>query len=192
MGASSSAEAKDLDEEMVLNDLHIETGDQTAVKNLLDDTVVELFKENEDYTLHYGWDNAKLLLMLLAVVLAAISHFFKHPAIPEHIITYSCVAGFFFIQALLAIYATLIEKDILLRLTRSGSASTTIFVRTTFPYTESHYTVCIHHAKTTGKQKKEELYVGLYFDKDGYFNKESFTKDVAAILSRFEKEDKKQ
>uniref|UniRef100_M4C3C2 Signal peptidase complex subunit 2 n=1 Tax=Hyaloperonospora arabidopsidis (strain Emoy2) TaxID=559515 RepID=M4C3C2_HYAAE len=93
MGASSSAEAKDLDEEMVLNDLHIETGDQTAVKNLLDDTIVEFFKENEDYTLHYGWDNAKLSLMLLAVVLAAMSHFFKHPAIPEHIITYSCVAG---------------------------------------------------------------------------------------------------
>ena len=115
----------------------------------------------------------------------------------------------------MAIYATLIEKDILLRLTRSvrtgcwhcilvagllmswlielqGSASTTIFVRTTFPYTESHYTVCIHHAKTTGKQKKEELYVGRYFDRDGYFNKESFTKDIAAISSRFEKEDKKQ
>ena len=74
-------------------DLHIETGDQTAVKNLLDDTIVEFFKENKDYTLHYGWDNAKLSLMLLAVVLAAMSHFFKHPAIPEHIITYSCVAG---------------------------------------------------------------------------------------------------
>ncbi|OWZ12301.1 putative membrane protein [Phytophthora megakarya] len=196
MGASSStaaSERKDSEDEMVLNDLHIETGDQNAVKNLLDDTVVEFFHGKEEFKLHYGWDNTKLLLMLVATVISAVSHFVKHPAIPEDVIIYSCVAAFFFIHALLLGYTTFIEKDILLRMTRSESSpGKTILVRTTFPYTESHYTISIQHAGTKEKEKKQELYVGRYFDKDGYFSKETFLKDIETILSRFEKKDKKQ
>ncbi|KAG4060506.1 hypothetical protein PC123_g4591 [Phytophthora cactorum] len=196
MGNSSSTaapECKDSEEEMVLNDLHIETGDQNAVKNLLDDTIVEFFQGKEEFKLHYGWDNAKLLLMVLATIIAAVSHFYKHPAIPEDVLIYSCVAGFFFIHALLFGYTTFIEKDILLRMTRSGSnPGKTVLVRTTFPYTDSHYTISIHHADAKGKQRKEELYVGRYFDKDGYFSKEAFTKDIETVLSRFENKDKKQ
>ncbi|ETM56129.1 hypothetical protein, variant [Phytophthora nicotianae] len=174
-------------------DLHIETGDQNAVKNLLDDTIVEFFQGKEEFKLHYGWDNAKLLLMVVATIIAAVSHFYKHPAIPEDVLIYSCIAGFFFIHALLFGYTTFIEKDILLRMTRSGSnPGKTILVRTTFPYTESHYTISIHHANAKGKHRKEELYVGRYFDKDGYFSKEAFTKDIEIVLSRFENKDKKQ
>ncbi|CAI5728063.1 unnamed protein product [Peronospora effusa] len=194
MGASSSTaiapESKESEDEMVLNDLHIETGDQNAVKNMLDDTVVEFFQKREDFKLHYKWDNAKMLLMLVATIIAAMSHFYKHPAIPEHVLVYSCVAGFFFIQALVVIYTMFIEKDILLRMTRVGSAGKTILVRTSFPYTESHYTMRIHYADTKGKQKKEELYVGRYFDKDGYFSKDNFIKDIETVLSRFQKEKK--
>ncbi|KAL3668327.1 hypothetical protein V7S43_006419 [Phytophthora oleae] len=197
MGASSSTaaapERKGSEDEMVLNDLHIETGDQNAVKNLLDDTIVEFFQGKKEFKLHYGWDNAKLLLMLLATVIAAVSHFYKHPAIPEDVLIYSCVAGFFFIHALLFGYTMFIEKDILLRITRSESnPGKTILLRTTFPYTESHYTVSIHHADSKEKPRKQELYVGRYFDKDGYFSKETFTKDIETVLSRFEKKDKKQ
>ncbi|CAH0520461.1 unnamed protein product [Peronospora belbahrii] len=130
--------------------------------------------------------------MLLAIIIAAVSHFYKHPAIPEHVLVYSCVAGFFFIQALVYIYTTLIEKDIILRMTRSGSTGKIILVRTTFPYSESQYTISIHHANTKGKHKKEELYVGRYFDAEGYFCKENFTKDIETVLSRFEMMDKKQ
>ncbi|RMX63965.1 hypothetical protein KXD40_005749 [Peronospora effusa] len=180
MGASSSTaiapESKESEDEMVLNDLHIETGDQNAVKNMLDDTVVEFFQKREDFKLHYKWDNAKMLLMLVATIIAAMSHFYKHPAIPEH--------------ALVVIYTMFIEKDILLRMTRVGSAGKTILVRTSFPYTESHYTMRIHYADTKGKQKKEELYVGRYFDKDGYFSKDNFIKDIETVLSRFQKEKK--
>lgn len=178
---------------MVLNDLHIETGDQNAVKNLLDDTIVEFFQGKKEFKLHYGWDNTKLLLMLLATVIAAVSHFYKHPTIPEDVLIYSCVAGFFLIHALLFGYTMFIEKDILLRITRSESNSgKTILVRTTFPYTESHYTVSIHHADSKEKPRKQELYVGRYFDKDGYFSKETFIKDIETVLSRFENKDKKQ
>uniref|UniRef100_A0AAV1VPJ6 Uncharacterized protein n=1 Tax=Peronospora matthiolae TaxID=2874970 RepID=A0AAV1VPJ6_9STRA len=35
------------------------------------------------------------------------------------------------------------------------------------------------------RQKNEELSSVRYLDKDGYINKESITKDVAAISSRF-------
>ncbi|KAI9905516.1 hypothetical protein PsorP6_013708 [Peronosclerospora sorghi] len=173
MGASSSRavvpERKDSEDEMVLNvlirvdvkavskDLHVEIGDQNAVKNMLDDTVVEFFKDKEDMKLHYGWDNAKILLMVLDTAIAAVAHFFKHPAIPDH-----------------------------------GSSGKLILVRTTFPQTESHYTISIHHADAKEKQRKEELYVGRYFDNDGYFSKDAFIKDIETIFSRFEMKDKKQ
>ncbi|TDH72231.1 uncharacterized protein CCR75_005609 [Bremia lactucae] len=184
---------KDSDDEMILNDLHIETGDQVAVKNLLDDTIIEFFKEKKAYKLHYGWDNAKMILMGLAVVIAAASHFYKHPTVSEEVFVYSCVIGYFIIQGLLLGYVTFIEKDILVRMTRSKSNSgTAILVRTTFPYTDAHYTISIHPADAKGKQRKEELYIGRYFDKDGYFSKEAFTKDIEAVLLRFETKDKKQ
>ncbi|GMF33284.1 unnamed protein product [Phytophthora fragariaefolia] len=77
-------------------------------------------------------------------------------------------------------------------ITPKGSSGKTILVRTTFPYTESHYTISINHADAQGKPKKEELYIGRYFDKDGYFSKETFTKDMETILARFEMKDKKQ
>ncbi|CEG49331.1 signal peptidase complex subunit 2 [Plasmopara halstedii] len=197
MGSSSTTatalEQKGSDEEMVLNDLHIETGDQNAVKNLLDDTIVEFFKENKKYQLHYGWDNAKMILMAVAIIIAAISHFYKPSFISENVLIYICVSGFFFIQALLVAYATFIEKDILLRMTRAGSnPGKTILVRTTFPYSEAHYTVSIHQADAKEKPRKEELYVGRFFDKEGYFSKEAFLKDIETVLSRFEQKDKKQ
>ncbi|RLN96420.1 hypothetical protein BBJ28_00002957 [Nothophytophthora sp. Chile5] len=144
-------------------DIHIETGDQNAVKNLLDDTITEIFQEKPEFEVQYGWDNAKLLLMLLASIIAAISHFYESPYISEQVLIYSC-----------------------------GSATQTILVRTMFPYTDSHYTVAIQHAGTKEKPVKVELYVGRYFDKEGYFHKDAFTKDIETILSRFQKKDKRQ
>ncbi|RLN98328.1 hypothetical protein BBJ28_00005133 [Nothophytophthora sp. Chile5] len=166
-------------------DIHIETGDQNAVKNLLDDTITEIFQEKPEFKVQYGWDNAKLLLMLLASIIAAISHFYESPYISEQ-------NRFFFVHALLFGYSVFIEKDVILRLTRTGSATQTILVRTLFPYTDSHYTVAIQHAGTKEKPVKVELYVGRYFDKEGYFHKDAFTKDIETILSRFQKKDKRQ
>lgn len=76
-------------------ELKVEIGDQNAVKNMLDDAIVDFFQEKQSqYTLHYGWDNAKLLIMLIAGLIAAASHFYKHPSIPESTIVYSCVAAY--------------------------------------------------------------------------------------------------
>jgi hypothetical protein len=72
-----------------------------------------------------------------------------------------------------------------------GATGKTILLRTTFPYTESHYTISIHYADSKEPKRKQELYVGRYFDKDGYFSKEAFTKDIETVLSRFESKDKK-
>lgn len=77
-----------------LADVHIETGDQNAVKNLLDDTITEIVQEKKEYTIHYGWDNAKLLLMVSACVIAAVSHFYESPVITERVLIYSCVGAY--------------------------------------------------------------------------------------------------
>lgn len=75
-------------------ELKVETGDQNAVKNMLDDAIHEYFEDKPEYTVSYGWDNVKLLLMVFATLTAAASHFFKSPAISERVLIYSCVGAY--------------------------------------------------------------------------------------------------
>ncbi|GAB9464593.1 hypothetical protein Gpo141_00002022 [Globisporangium polare] len=192
MGAKSSTERKLSDEqpaeeELVLNELKVETGDQNAVKNMLDDAIHEYFEDKPEYTVSYGWDNVKLLLMVFATLTAAASHFFKSPAISERVLIYSCVGAFFFIHALLLGYSLLVEKDIILRLSKKGDNSPVILVRTDFPYAEENYTICLQYEGQSEKQVKVELYVGRFFDKEGYFSKDALVKDLEAVVSRFQK-----
>jgi hypothetical protein len=72
---------------------HVELGDQNAVRNILDDTIVEFCQSRADYVVHYGWDNFKLILMAVASAIAAASHFYRTPAITERTLIYSCVIG---------------------------------------------------------------------------------------------------
>lgn len=78
----------------VAAELKVETGDQNAVKNMLDDAVTEYFEEKPEYMIHHGWDNVKLLLMALATLTAAVSHFFKSDVISERVIIYSSVGAY--------------------------------------------------------------------------------------------------
>lgn len=67
-----------------------------------------------------------------------------------------------------------------------------MLVKTAFPFADSHFTVAIQYDAKGERPVKVELYVGRYFDKEGYFHKENFTKDIETILSRFEKRCKLQ
>jgi hypothetical protein len=120
------------------------------------------------------------------------------------------------VHALLLAYSVLVEKDVLLRMSRTvnhlklcgyilgkrltqscmeqqGEKKTpAVLVKTAFPFADSHFTVAIQNDAKGDRPVKVELYVGRYFDKEGYFHKENFTKDVETILSRFEKRCKQQ
>ncbi|TYZ62020.1 hypothetical protein PybrP1_011521 [[Pythium] brassicae (nom. inval.)] len=199
MGAGSSAQRNASDEqpaakeELVLNELKVETGDQNAVKNMLDDAVSEFFEEKAEYTILFGRDNVKMLLMVLAILVAAVSHFYKSPAIPEHVIVYSSVGSFFLIHALLLGYNVFVEKDTILRLSKKGAGSQVLLVRTSFPYTEENYTIILQHEGAPEKQRvKVELYVGRFFDSDGFFSKDALVKDLETVLARFQKAKKTQ
>lgn len=73
-----------------------------------------------------------------------------------------------------------------------GEKTAAILVKTSFPFAEPHYNVAIQYDGKDDRPVKVELYVGRYFDKEGYFHKENFTKDIEAVLSRFEKKSKMQ
>lgn len=61
-----------------------------------------------------------------------------------------------------------------------------ILVKTNFPYTEENYSVAIEYEGKSNQCAKVDLYVGRFFDSDGYFDKDAFTKDLETIFSRFE------
>ncbi|DBA04194.1 TPA: hypothetical protein N0F65_004302 [Lagenidium giganteum] len=163
----------------------IDAYDQNAVKNLLDDTIVEFFKEEGETSIHYGWDNLKILLMVLASILAALSHFFKHPKIPEEHIVFACVGSFFFIHGLLFLYAHFIEQDIVARVSKKGIGSR-IIVRSDFPPAQDNFSISMELEGHKGKQVDEKLYVGKFFDEEGYFDKDGFTKEIKAVFGRLQ------
>lgn len=67
-------------------------------------------------------------------------------------------------------------------------ASQVLLVRTAFPYTEENYTIILQHEGASEKQQlKVELYIGRFFDKDGFFSKDALVKDLGTVLSRFQK-----
>lgn len=61
---------------------------------MLDDAIHEYFEDKKEYAISYGWDNVKLLLMVFGTLTAAMSHFFKSPAISERVLIYSCVGAY--------------------------------------------------------------------------------------------------
>lgn len=60
-----------------------------------------------------------------------------------------------------------------------------ILVQTDFPYTDENYTICLQYEHAPATQVKVELYVGRFFDKDGYFSKDAFVKDLDAVVGRY-------
>lgn len=189
MGSAKSTETQVYEEEEIEeNPNHVELGDQNAVRNMMDDAIVEFCQDRETFTVHYSWDNAKLLLMVIATAIAAASHFYRTPLVSERTLIYGCVIGFFVIHGLLLVYSVLIERDVLVRMSIKGKEGDRVMIKTNLPYTESTYTVEVHSVTKPGLIVKQDLYIGKFFDIEGYFDKERFTKQVDEILSRFEKQ----
>ncbi|KAJ0405746.1 hypothetical protein ATCC90586_007689 [Pythium insidiosum] len=193
MGAAASAKEKATsevfeEEEIEENPHHVDVGDQNAVKNMMDDAIVEFFVERKDFSVHYGWDNTKLLLMVIACAIAGASHFYRPPQMPEHLVVLGCVIAFFLIHGLLFLYATLIEGDILLRVSRKASSASVLLVKTEFPFTEENYIVTMVDSNDSKHPVREELYVGKFFDAEGYFDRDSFVKRIDALVARVEKQ----
>lgn len=74
-----------------------------------------------------------------------------------------------------------------------GAESKVLLVRTAFPYTEENYTIILQYEGAPEKQQmKVELYIGRFFDKDGYFSKDAFVEHLETAVSRFQKSKKTQ
>lgn len=60
------------DEELIQK---IETGDSIKVKQVLDEALIEVFKEDLKYGINYTSDNIKLTLMFISCIFALIAQF---------------------------------------------------------------------------------------------------------------------
>jgi hypothetical protein len=58
--------------------------------------------------------------------------------------------------------------------------------KTNLPHTEPNYTVEIQFDTTPTNSVKQELYIGKFFDAEGFFDKQNFEKQIKALLTRFE------
>ncbi|CCI48504.1 unnamed protein product [Albugo candida] len=169
---------------------HTETGDQCAVKNLLDDTVKDIVGDDSRFTIDYKADNFKLFLLTLSCAIAAIAHFFKgYQYITEAIITVGCVATFFFLQGVLLCMSYWNGDKLFEYYTKNGEGP--IFVQTSFRLGDDHYSVVIQDHKRQRKAEKK-LYVGDFFDYEGYFDQKRFETAFRTILKSFDKKEIKK
>nr|CCA16760.1 AlNc14C25G2504 [Albugo laibachii Nc14] len=169
---------------------HTETGDQCAVKNLLDDTVKDVVSDSSRFNVDYKADNFKLFLLTISCVIAAIAHFFKdYRYITESTITLGCIASFFFLQGVLVCMSYWTGDTLIECYTKNGEGP--IWIRTSFPIGEDHYCVVIQDRKRQRKAK-QKLYVGDFFDYEGYFDQKGFESAFRSILNSFDKKEIKK
>ncbi|ETW09019.1 hypothetical protein H310_01489 [Aphanomyces invadans] len=178
----------DVEEEEEKEYTKIDTGDSTAVKYLLDDKVVEFFREEQknSVTINYKVDNLKLLLMAFAITVSAGTHFSGVPFPESRYIVIACAAIFFVCNGLLTSFMWWVEKDIILRFSLKDNEK--CVVRAQFPKFQEYYTVGIESLVNSSKHVEEKLYVGRFFDEEGHFDEATFKAEIGKLATKFAKD----
>ncbi|KDO28244.1 hypothetical protein SPRG_06294 [Saprolegnia parasitica CBS 223.65] len=166
----------------------IDTGDQAAVKNLLDDSVVEHLKDEVKYGFNYKTDNLKMLTMVVAIAFAIGTVWHETPFPDDSNIILACAGGFFVLNSLLTGYLMFIEKDIIARVyPDTARPEDQFYVRTRIPQYKDHYHLTFESTLTPSKKVKAELYIGTFFDEEGHFDGPAFHKEVGALVAKYTK-----
>ncbi|OQR93660.1 signal peptidase complex subunit 2 [Achlya hypogyna] len=178
----------DVEEEPEVALTKIDTGDQAAVKNLFDDNVVEYLKDEAKFSFNYKYDNLKMLTMVVAIAFAIGTVWHETPFPEDSNIILVCAGGFFVLNSLLTGYIMFIEKDIIARVFPvKESPEDFFYVRTRVPQYKDHYNLTFESGLHKKKLVKAELYIGTYFDEEGYFDQPAFKKAVAGLVTKYTK-----
>ncbi|OQR95842.1 signal peptidase complex subunit 2 [Thraustotheca clavata] len=173
----------------VLELTKIDTGDQSAVKNVFDDNVIEYLKEEAKFGFNYKYENMKMLAMVIAIAFAIGTVWHETPFPEDWLIIVVCAGAFFVMNSLLTGYIMFIERDIIARVYLvKENLSDQVFVRARIPQYKDHYNLTLQSCAKDTKKVSTELYIGTYFDEEGYFDQPSFKKDVAKLVAQYKKQ----
>ncbi|EWM25703.1 Signal peptidase complex subunit 2 [Nannochloropsis gaditana] len=146
MAAPQVASSTPADEEE--EPLHIDTGDQMKVKQVLDEAVVKAIVD-AGYEENFFYDNIKLALMVIACVFALIAQFYPMPFPESRPLLGVCCLAYFLASTIIQLIVSYVEQDTILTtqpLRSGGKAGEALKVRTQFPRFQDEYTVFVEEA----------------------------------------------
>jgi len=173
----------------------INTNDQTAVKQLLDDVIMETTR-GEGYEEDHTISNIKLLVGTIACLFALLSHFYPLP-FPENLfILQLCCVGYFLCSAFLQYVSYFNEKDIILSTKPKEvgkgkkKRKCPLQISTSFPKYDEHFTIRIVSKNENGPSSEKSLTASIakWFDTEGVLAKDVFVNDVKGLIVAVDKD----
>jgi len=162
--------------------------DQTAVKQLLDDMIMDTILR-EGYEEDNRISNIKLVVGVFACSLALMSHFYPLPFPDNVTVLKLCCVGYFICSAVLQYVVQYVEKDFIL-VTKPKQGGKTpkpaLQVSTSFPKYDEDFTITIGH-KGTSRSSSTTASIANWFDTEGGFVQDVFVGKVKDILASLEK-----
>ncbi|EKU22624.1 signal peptidase complex subunit 2 [Nannochloropsis gaditana CCMP526] len=189
MAAPQVASSTPADEEE--EPLHIDTGDQMKVKQVLDEAVVKAIVD-AGYEENFFYDNIKLALMVIACVFALIAQFYPMPFPESRPLLGVCCLAYFLASTIIQLIVSYVEQDTILTtqpLRSGGKAGEALKVRTQFPRFQDEYTVFVEEAGMQDPPTVSSKFsIGKVFDEEGNFYEEGLAREVQRLLDRYKKQ----
>lgn len=176
--------------------LQIDLGDMVKLKQVLDEAVAQAVVEPAHHFVQEDtkWDNFKLSLMTLACVFAMIGQFAPIPFPESRPLLGVCGCLYFLLSGILQFITTYIDKDSILVTSPAKStekpcpnadlARSGVCVRSNLPRFSEWYTVSLEIRDKPELRVEQTWSVGLFFDKDGYFDEIGLNQEIDKLYQR--------
>ncbi|GAB5035559.1 signal peptidase complex subunit 2 [Nannochloropsis oceanica] len=186
MAAPPTANLGGADEEE--EPLHIDTGDQMKVKQVMDEAVVKAIVD-AGYEENYFYDNIKLTLMVVACAFAMVAQFYPMPFPESRPLLGVCCLAYFLASTVIQLIVSYAEQDaILTTQPLEGMKEGGLRVRTQFPRFQDVYTVILEEVGVKEPPTVSSKFsIGTVFDEEGNFYEEGLAQEVKALVDRYRK-----
>ena len=175
---------------------NIETGDSLKVKQVLDTSVLDYFRDS-NYSINYRSENIKILIMVIACGFALLGQFNPLPFPENRWILCLCCVIYFSLNSLLAVVTFYDGETIVLTNKNDSETLPSLQIDASFHRFQEFYVLTIReysNNKLKGNSDDEkkigaegQMYVGKYFKSTGDFLENVFRDDVYLLIDRFKK-----
>lgn len=157
---------------------------------LLGDKLTEYF-QHKNFKVDFTWDNYRLFFMSIACIFATLTHF-NGREFPDNLwIVVVCILGFGTINCSIMAFDYFIKKDIMTTVYSKEEDGRKFYCRGELKRFSEFYNVALEYTENNKQRLDQAIYVGKFFDAEGYFDQDSFYEHLDRLVARFQKQRKK-
>eukprot|EP01095_Lingulamoeba_sp_RSL-Kostka_P014700 TRINITY_DN6527_c0_g2_i1.p1 TRINITY_DN6527_c0_g2~~TRINITY_DN6527_c0_g2_i1.p1 ORF type:complete len:180 (-),score=33.44 TRINITY_DN6527_c0_g2_i1:74-613(-) len=160
--------------------------DTNAVKNAIDDAIIEYFGEDMKLKRNFNISNIQLILGFIGCCCALVAQFYPEPFPDNKTVLYIVCPLYFIISLLLTLVSSFWEKDQIFE-SRATRSLKPIIVRTDFPLYTDMFTISIEFKDNPEKKIKVVKSITSWFTKKGELQTSELKADVGDIFNKLRK-----